>query len=206
MSENYKDELQKLVQKHGLFKPEYVTVKSGLDHIPEFITTVTINGHSFRGSFRGQTANTKKNAEKLAALEVLNYIKSYKFNNNQIKTCILIDLDYFPKFDDDITIKELCYDNLDIFVFMSNEHKSTKKKFPNEIIQIITPSNNPEDTKICMSTYLGSLLIKNLYDEYLLATNHDFALTLIKIINDKTLGWDNKKAREINNISQICEK
>ncbi|KAG8376423.1 hypothetical protein BUALT_Bualt09G0061900 [Buddleja alternifolia] len=59
----YKNLLQEFAQKKGLLCPTYETVSSGLSHRPSFVSTVEIGS----GTFRGDEAKTKKQAEMNAA-------------------------------------------------------------------------------------------------------------------------------------------
>jgi hypothetical protein len=228
MSDNYKDILQKLVQKYGFVNPEYVTIKSGPDHIPNFITTVTLNNKTFNG----EISNSKKNAEKMAAFKALKYFNEVYFDQkvsceskhqdlmtvtSYKKICLLIDSDnllynkssmegdipVLYKLLDEITTKELTNKKLDIYIFMSKNNCIINEKIPKDIIKIISP--NERSDSICMSTYIGSLLTKNLYDIYFIATSDEISLSLIEMIKSKSFGWNNKEAYQITKISQIYE-
>ncbi|KAL3825647.1 hypothetical protein ACJIZ3_021676 [Penstemon smallii] len=59
----YKNLLQEFAQKKGLLCPSYETISSGMSHKPVFVSTVEIGSNSFRGT----EANTKKQAEMIAA-------------------------------------------------------------------------------------------------------------------------------------------
>ncbi len=184
--------------------PEYVTIKSGPDHNPSFISTVTVN----RETYKGLTSSTKKNAETNAALEAFNYINITCFDNTKSlhKICILIDADNLPNIDNEITIRELSNDNLDIFMFMSKTNPIANKRLPNEVIIIISPSTKQESNNICITTYTGSLLTKGLYDMYFIVTCDKFGAPLVDMIKDDTLYWNSKEARQITKICQIYDK
>lgn len=206
MSNNYKDILQKLAQKYNFPDPEYKTIKSGPDHNPDYESTVTINGETFKGQF----SKTKKASESVAALEALNYINSVYLHNikggfSTRKICILIDSDNLQTIIDEITLKELVNQDLDIYIFMSKTSNLLDKKLPKEIIKVISPITQENNTNICITTYTGSLLMKNFYDIYFIATNDKFASSLIEMIKDKNLAWNNKEAYQINKINQIYD-
>lgn len=218
MSENHKDNLYKLIQKYGFHNPEYITIKSGTDHNPDYISVVNVNGKSFKGKI----CKTKKIAESMASLEALNYIDiTYLYNiknTNKInKICIFLNLDNLEMIKNEITYKELSNRNIDIYLFTDKNLMSEKISddkcsveealpfLPNEIIKIISPSTQPNSRNICMMTYTGSLLIKNLYDIYFIAVNNEFSPILIDMIKDKNFGWHNKEAYQITKIDQIYE-
>jgi hypothetical protein len=218
MSENHKDNLYKLSQKYGFNNPEYVTVKSGPDHNPDYISVVNINDVSFKG----EICRTKKIAESKAALEALNYINVTYLNNIRnttkiTKMCLFLNFDNLEMLNNEITSKELLNRNLDIYLFANkndylvyenllNDKCSVEGAFPllpNEIIKIISPSTH--SSNLCMMTYTGSLLIKNIYDIYFIAMPNKFSPVLIDMIKDKNLGWHDKEAYQITKIEQIYE-
>ncbi|KAL8129479.1 hypothetical protein V2J09_018634 [Rumex salicifolius] len=55
----YKNLLQEILQKERSCLPNYTTVRAGIPHTPTFMSTVEVRGETFRG----QEANTKKQAE-----------------------------------------------------------------------------------------------------------------------------------------------
>ena len=204
MTQNHKGFLQELSQKYGFLNPEYVTTKSGSDHNPEFISTVTVN----EKSFTGEICKTKKASEAMAACEAINYLNDIKFGFSTNKKCILINSDYLEMINNEITIneitiKELSDSNLDIYIFTNKEDFFTNQKLPNDIIKIISPSILSNSKDICMMTYTGSLLVKNLYDIYFIATYDKFSSVLVEMIKDKNFGWNNKEAHKITKIEQI---
>lgn len=199
ISENYKDNLEKLAQKCKLLSPKYITVKSGPDHNPDYISSVIVNNEIFKG----QVCKTKKASESLAALEALNNFSKKILHNNKLslynnKICILIDYDNLKQIDNEITHKEISNQNLDIYMFIDKINYFTDKKLPDGVIKILSSS-----TDISIMTYTGSLLTKNLYDIYFIATRNKFAFGLIEMIKDKNFGWDNKEAYQITRINQI---
>jgi len=103
----------------------------------------------------------------------------------------------------EITIKELSNPNLDIYLFMGKNNYLIDKIMTNEIIKVISPSIEINSTNIYMTMYIGSLLTKNLYDTYFVATDTEFSSILMEIIKYGSLNFDNKKAYQITNINQI---
>ena len=69
-SENYKGELQELLQGRGQKCPEYVTLNEGTAQKPLFEVEVTVFGKTFKGE-----AGNKKLAEQNAASKALEYLK-----------------------------------------------------------------------------------------------------------------------------------
>ena len=69
-SENYKGELQELLQGKGQKCPEYRTFDNGTAQKPLFVGEVCINGKTFKGE-----AENKKFAEQNAAKAALEYLK-----------------------------------------------------------------------------------------------------------------------------------
>lgn len=69
-SENYKGELQELLQGRGQKCPEYVTLNEGTAQKPLFEVEVTVFGRIFKGE-----AGNKKLAEQNAASKALEYLK-----------------------------------------------------------------------------------------------------------------------------------
>ena len=206
MSEGHKDNLEKLSQKYKFSKPKYITVKSGCEHDPNYVSMVTINNETFKG----QACKTKKISEGMAALEALNYI-NIKYLHNVKKeplinrVCILIDSDNLIQIENEITLKETSNNNLDIYMFMDKINYLKDKELPDGVIKIISPNTLSNITDISIMTYTGALLAKNLYDTYFIATRDKFALGLIDMIKSQNLGWNNKKAYQITKINQIYE-
>ncbi|KAI3872061.1 hypothetical protein MKX03_001408 [Papaver bracteatum] len=67
----YKNLLQETAHRAGLNLPTYTTVRSGPGHVPVFSSTVEVAGMPFKG----ETAKTKKQAEKNAALAAWSALK-----------------------------------------------------------------------------------------------------------------------------------
>ena len=78
----YKNLLQETAHKAGLNLPVYTTVRSGPGHVPTFTCTLELAGMSFTG----ESAKTKKQAEKNAAIAAWSSLKksksSYHFTLN----------------------------------------------------------------------------------------------------------------------------
>lgn len=70
----YKNLLQETAHRAGLNLPVYTTVRSGPGHVPTFTCTVGIAGMSFTG----ESAKTKKQAEKNAAIAAWSALKTGK--------------------------------------------------------------------------------------------------------------------------------
>lgn len=70
----YKNLLQETAHRAGLNLPVYTTVRSGPGHVPTFTCTVGIAGMSFTG----ESAKTKKQAEKNAAIAAWSALKTSK--------------------------------------------------------------------------------------------------------------------------------
>ncbi|XVF66281.1 hypothetical protein PTKIN_Ptkin10aG0022600 [Pterospermum kingtungense] len=69
----YKNLLQETVHRAGLKLPVYTTVRSGPSHVPVFSCTVELAGMSFTG----ETAKTKKQAQKNAAMTAWSALKKF---------------------------------------------------------------------------------------------------------------------------------
>ena len=67
----YKNLLQETAHKAGLKLPVYTTIRSGPGHVPVFTSTVEIAGMNFTGD----SAKTKKQAEKNAAVAAWSTLK-----------------------------------------------------------------------------------------------------------------------------------
>lgn len=67
----YKNLLQETAHRAGLKLPVYTTVRSGPGHVPVFSCTVELAGMSFTG----ETAKTKKQAQKNAAMTAWSTLK-----------------------------------------------------------------------------------------------------------------------------------
>jgi hypothetical protein len=198
MAQNYKDELYKFCQKFKLSNPGYKTDKSGTEHEPIYLSSVITDD----GSFLGETCRTKKLAEASAALSALEYYKSKdKSLNSKNKACLLINGENTDMIDNEINLKVLSCENLDIYIFV--DYDIVYRKFPDKINKIITSNNNLHSRDICMSAYIGSFLTKGLYDIYFIATSSEFANVLVDMIQDGSLDWINKKAYHITKIEQI---
>lgn len=70
----YKNLLQETAHRAGLDLPVYTTVRSGPGHVPVFTSTVELAGMSFNG----ESAKTKKQAEKNAAIAAWSALKKSK--------------------------------------------------------------------------------------------------------------------------------
>ncbi|RVW90286.1 Double-stranded RNA-binding protein 1 [Vitis vinifera] len=70
----YKNLLQEMARKEGYQLPVYSTEKSGVSHMPTFLSTVEIEGETFVG----QKAKTKKLAEMNAAKAAYTHLKERK--------------------------------------------------------------------------------------------------------------------------------
>lgn len=66
--------MQELAQKEGLLFPVYDTARAGPPHAPTFSSTVEVGG----GTFQGQEAKTKKQAEMNAAKVAYNALVKRK--------------------------------------------------------------------------------------------------------------------------------
>ncbi|KAL6533518.1 Double-stranded RNA-binding protein 3 [Orobanche minor] len=67
----YKNLLQETAHRAGLKLPLYTTIRSGPGHVPVFTSTVELAGLSFTG----ESAKTKKQAEKNAAIDAWSGLK-----------------------------------------------------------------------------------------------------------------------------------
>lgn len=74
----YKNLLQEMARKEGYQLPVYSTEKSGVSHMPTFLSTVEIEGETFVG----QKAKTKKLAEMNAAKAAYTRLKECRSNLN----------------------------------------------------------------------------------------------------------------------------
>ena len=68
----YKNLLQETAHRAGLNLPVYTTVRSGPGHVPVFSCTVELAGMSFTG----ESARTKKQAQKNAAMAAWSSLRS----------------------------------------------------------------------------------------------------------------------------------
>lgn len=71
---SYKNLLQELAQKHGFSLPVYSTTSDGSVQVPMFKSTVVFQD----GSFQGEPANTKKQAEMNAARVAFQHFEDSK--------------------------------------------------------------------------------------------------------------------------------
>ena len=197
MSDNYKDNLEKLSQKYKFSDPEYITVKSGPDHNSDYVSSVTVNGETFKG----QIGKTKKASESSAAFEAVKFFNKKLKRAN--KVCILIDSDNLQQIENEITSKEILNKDLDIYMFMDKINYLKDKKLPDGVIKIMSPNTTSNITDISIMTYTGSLLTKNLYDIYFIATRDKFALGLMEMIKAQNFGWYNKETYQITKINEI---
>jgi len=200
MTQNYKDELYNFCQKFKLSNPSYVTDKSGTEHNPMYLSSVIVNDRSFLG----ETCKTKRLAEASAALAALEYCNTDSLDNySKTKACLLINGENLEMIDNEINLKILSCENLDIYIFVNNDDDLFHRKLPDKIIKIISSNDQLNSRDICMAMYTGSLLTKALYDTYFIATSSKFASVLVDMIKDGNLGWNNKKAYHITKIDEI---
>ena len=202
MTQNYKDELYKFCQKSKLSNPGYATEKSGTDHEPMYLGSVITDD----GSFLGEACRTKKLTEASAALSALEYYKSKdKSLNSKNKACLLINGENTDMIDNEINLKVLSCENLDIYIFINNDDDLVHRKFPDKINKIIYSNNNLHSRDICMAMYTGSFLTKELYDIYFVATSPEFTNVLVDMVKDVNLSRNSKKAYHITRIEEIYE-
>ncbi|KAF5749159.1 double-stranded RNA-binding protein 2-like isoform X1 [Tripterygium wilfordii] len=73
----YKTRLQEICQRKRWSLPKYSVEKTGLDHIPHFQATVTVNGLTFTSDDK---CNSSKDAQNEAAMRAFNHLSVPEFN------------------------------------------------------------------------------------------------------------------------------
>ncbi|KAL3532226.1 hypothetical protein ACH5RR_005747 [Cinchona calisaya] len=81
----YKSLLQELAQKEGFNFPSYSTVKTGLSHMPTFVSTVQVGGESYQG----RECKTKKQSEMNAAKVAYNGLMERRSIDTPSPGCII---------------------------------------------------------------------------------------------------------------------
>lgn len=208
-----KNQLQEYFQKKQLSLPSYSTVRvGGGDHTPEWKSVVTL----FDGSrFESDIASTKGGAEISAASKALIGVninlktKVSIITSNDItkvldrKTALLVDVENLPKLIDELVSLHNNITNLTVYAFIGEHHCLIDKELPPGTIKVISPSTRPDGTDTCMQVYVGALLVKESYDEYLIATRDHYGSALVEMISAPNLLWTSRPARLVTKISQL---
>jgi hypothetical protein len=116
-----------------------------------------------------------------------------------VPTALFVDLENLPKLVDELPSTS----GLDIYIFVGEHHPLVDKNFDRPIIRIISPSTRKDGTDTCMQVYIGMLLSRQKYEEYIIATMDHYGSTLVEMIQSKSLGWIPKTARLITRSKQL---
>jgi hypothetical protein len=150
--------------------------------------------------------DTKKSADMSAAANAIGYSKSLFMKPmvnrkyNSLNTCIIVDVENLHKFIDDI---EDVIEDYTVYAFIGENHSLADKDYNNNVIKILSPSTRKNGTDTCIQVYIGMLLAKEKFDEYIIATNDHYGYSLVEMISNDGLGWKGKPARCISKASQL---
>jgi Double-stranded RNA binding motif len=95
--------------------------------------------------------------------------------------------------------------NFDIYAFINKNHDLADKIFPEYVKKVICPSLQKNGTDTYMQVFVGTLLAKEMYEIYIIATKDHFGNLLTELINSPNLEWTSKKAYLIVKPSQLFE-
>lgn len=202
---NSKNRLQEYFQKKRSPVPKYSTIKHGSGQQISWTSTVTLcDGHQYDSDTTKLYA-TKVSAEISAAQralssltdssELINEILNFSISKITIKTALLVDVENLPNFIDEIPKHEFYNDMITVYAFIGQHHCLIDKPYPSNTIKIVSPSTRPDGTDTCMQIYVGVLLSKEIYDNYLVATRDHYGSALVELITSPNIGWNSKSAR-----------
>jgi hypothetical protein len=222
---NPKNELQELCMKRKKPLPEYNS---------ELVTS--INGNiswrvacSCLGYKNTQTASSKKEAEKLAARRLFDFLtlevpkekpkkpaslvkKTFLSNPSEnLKRVLIIDLENLPNFPSEIDTL-LDFPNLDIYAVFS-KHYHSPQKCPDRITKVLSPAIGANGSDTCITILTGILLADGKYDQYLFASRDKFLTNVLELVrfgtssdeNSEEGWWKPKEAHIITTKKQLEE-
>lgn len=197
-----KNKLQEFYQKQGLPLPKYETLRlGGPDHKPVWQSRITTPDKIvIIGGIKPTKSLSESSAAKRALKSIVNDLQPKIILPN--RTALLVDVENLPKFINDVCDK---YDNLDIYAFVGIHHCLSERKFPSNVIKVLSPSTQQDGTDTCMQVYIGYLLSQNKYDNYLIATRDHFGAALIDMITSDNLLWKSKNAKLVTTIDHIVK-
>lgn len=132
--------------------------------------------------------------------DLVTRVDKISVSTNTGKTALLVDVENLPKFIDE-SISRL--NEFTVYAFVGEHHHSVDKEFPEGVIKILSPSTRADGTDTCMQVYIGMLLAREAYDNYLIATRDHYGSALVEMIMCPNLGWLNKSARLVTKSSQL---
>lgn len=132
------------------------------------------------------------------------------------KIGLFVDVENLHKFIDEfnlLILKDINKSNFDphhnknfnIYAFICKNHYLADKIFPEYVKKIISPSMQKNGTDTCMQIYIGTLLAKEMYEMYIIATRDNFGNVLTELINSTTTAWICKPAHLIVKPQQLIE-
>lgn len=74
---------------------------------------------------------------------------------------------------------------------------SSKGYIPSFVKQVVCPMDGKDSADITMQAFVGALLMKEEFDEYVIVTRDHFGPVLASLIESETFGWKPRKARVI---------
>lgn len=123
------------------------------------------------------------------------------------RIAVIIDLENIPSFPKDI--KDLVgLPDLDIYAVYSTHYHGQSFAEVAGIKKIPSPALGANSSDLCIAMTLGSFLLEEKYDEYLLASRDKFVAPVTEIIRNgvKALGWKPKPAHVISTRAHLLEK
>lgn len=202
MSFNVKGLLQEHCQKRKVANPIYERARvGGEDHEPLWISTVTVD----QLSFTGDVQKSKILADQAAADIALASLQESERTRATSKildesTVVLVDVENLPKFIDELKSE---VSKCNVIAFVGEHHPLAEKTFPSNVLVIKTDSTRKDATDTCMQVYVGCLLAKNTYENYIIVTRDHFGSSLVDTIRSSRGNWMAKNARLVTSVSQL---
>lgn len=214
---NAKNKIAEFLQKNRLPLPKYTSERvGGADHSPLWLSTVELHdGRKFKGEIR----NTKTLAEISSAEKALKSIKDEtqtekvsRFETpretdletcevpKKSKTVVLVDFENLPNF---IKQGEKILMKHTVYVFVGELHELADAPLPSWVKKVVVPSTRANAADSCIQMYIGMFLVKEEYEEYIIATRDRFGSNLVDLITSSNLLWKAKAARQVSTPSKI---
>ena len=123
------------------------------------------------------------------------------------RIAVIIDLENLPKFPKDI--EDLVgIPNLDVYAVCSSHYHGEAFAEVNGVKKILHPALGANASDLCMTMFVGALLAKGDYDEYLLASRDKFVTPVVEIIRYgvEPSEWEPKSAHIISTREHLLKR
>ena len=117
------------------------------------------------------------------------------------KGCLLIDGENLPnlaKF-----ASTLVRPRYEILVFIGHHHHLSERDYGPHIQKVLVPTTHANGVDSCMQVYVGTFLLTEKYDQYLIGTRDHFGSALVDLIQSGEMLWIPKTATLVTTESQL---